>query len=126
MKNALAAAVLVAALAVCGLAFFPPFVLILLFLFGPAGAAFLFAGRPLSLDTFVANGFVASVVSGLAGAVWLGANADEGDATAAIVVGAFVSFLILSFMGEAGCFVVAKFLGRAKRIESEDAEVDDE
>ena len=112
-----AAGALVVLLALFGLAFFPALLLLVIFVAAPAGAAFVFAGPPMDRETYVANAFIASLASGITGAAWLGARADDSTATAAVGVGAFISFLLLVLFGGLACFVVSRLLARSQLAE---------
>jgi len=112
--RAAAAGAVVVLIALFGLAFFPSLLLVLIFVAAPAGAAFAFAGPPVDRETFAANAFIASLASGITGAAWLGARADDSTATAAVGVGAFVSFILLVLFAGLACFAVSRLLARAE------------
>ena len=103
-----------ALLAVIGLLLFPTAMLIALFVLGPAGSAFLFAGRPWDRETFLANGYVSSFASGATSAIWIGLFAKESTATAAVAIGASVSFVLFGFIGALGCYILGRWLNRGR------------
>lgn len=116
--RATAAGVLVVFIALFGLAFFPSLLNVLAFVLVPAGAAFAFAGPPPDRDTFVANAFIASLASGITGAAWLGARADDSQDVAAVGIGAFISFMLLVLFAGIACFCVARWLAHGEAAEA--------
>ena len=104
--RALGAAALFAAVALFGLSFFPGFVMLVLFLAGPAGSALLFSGPPPTRGVFTTNGVTACLSSGAVGALWIGTHGED-TAAPAVAVGAVVSFVLLSTFGALICYVVS-------------------
>jgi hypothetical protein len=104
--RAAGAAVLFAAVASGALAVLPSLALLVLFIAGPAGVAFLFAGGGRA--AFNTNGMTVSAASGVTGAAWVGALSDAHPV--AVLIGSFVSLALLSAMGAAGCYVLGRVL----------------
>jgi hypothetical protein len=87
---------------------FPAVLSIIVFLAGPALSAFLLSGG--HRDTFGANGIAASVAAGVLGAAWIGALSDARPLS--VLIGAFVSLVLLTLLASFGCYLLGKFAFR--------------
>ncbi len=86
----------------------PPVAAIPVYLLAPAGVALLLAGG--SSQAYVRIGLIGCVVAGLESAIWIGALSNE--RVIATVIGAIVSFAILSIVGAFVCYVVGRVVFR--------------
>ena len=85
-----------------------PVAAIPVYLLAPAGVALLLAGG--SSQAYVRIGLIGCVVAGLESAIWIGALSNE--RVIATVIGAIVSFAILSIVGAFVCYVVGRVVFR--------------
>ncbi len=108
--RATGALVAVATLATLGLSFFPVAAVILVFAAWPGLVAFLLCGGHRA--TYERNAAVASFAGGATGAIWLGVM-DTGEARApAVIVGAFISFVLLTLLAAAFAWLFGRWLER--------------
>ena len=102
------AGAVVGAVCLAALLLFPQVVAIPVYLLAPAGVALLFARG--SSEAYVPLGLVGCVVAGVERAIWIGVLSEE--RVIATVIGAILSFAILSILGALVCYVVGRVVFR--------------
>ncbi len=98
----------VGAICLVALMFLPQIVAIPVYLLAPAGVALMLAGG--NSESYVPIGLTGCVVAGLESAIWIGVLSEE--AVIPTVIGAIVSFAILSILGALVCYVVGRVVFR--------------